>query len=153
MVLQSIYRQNPKSKPIRNGLELLTILSLLFLFCTEFDNLSIILGAMQNTGSASGTVGVDQLTINQFLPYSVMLGIVSVILFVRSIIRQNRFLRNFSIVLYIIMLVKLFVIDFANLSAGARTAVFMVLGLFLIGFAFVYPRLGKNDQTTERRHD
>ena len=108
---------------------------------------------MQNTGSASGTIGVDQLTFNKFLPYSVMLGIVSVVMFVRSIIRQNRFLRNFSIVLYIIMLVKLFVIDFANLSAGARTAVFMVLGLFLIGFAFVYPRLRKNDQTTERRHD
>ena len=125
----------------------------LFLFCTEYDNLSIILGAMNNTGSAAGTVGVDQLTFNQFLPYSVMLGIVSVAMFVRSIIRQNRFLRNFSIVLYIIMLVKLFAIDFGSLSAGARTAVFLVLGLFLIGFAFVYPKLGKNDQTTERRHD
>ncbi len=108
---------------------------------------------MQNTGSPSGTVGIDQLTFNQFLPCSVMLGIISVVLFVRSIIRQNRFLRNFSIVLYIIMLVKLFVIDFANLSAGARTAVFMVLGLFLIGFAFVYPRLGKEDKTTGRPHD
>ena len=151
MVLQSIYRQNPKSKTIQQGVELLAIVSLLFLFCTEFDNLSIILGAMQNTGSASGTVGVDQLTINQFLPYSVMLGIVSVILFVRSIIRQNRFLRNFSIVLYTIMLVKFFVIDFANLSAGARKAVFMVLGLFLIGFAFVYPRLLKSDVVENER--
>ena len=45
-------------------------------------------------------------------------------------IRKNRFLRNFSIVLYIIMQVKLFAIDFGILSAGARTAVFMVLGLF-----------------------
>ena len=51
------------------------------------------------------------------------------------------------------MLVRLFFLDFESLSAGARTSVFMVLGLFLIGFAFVYPRLGKNDQTTERRHD
>ena len=114
-----------------------------------FRNSLIMLSSRGNPG----TVGVDQLTFNQFLPYSVMLGMVSVAMFVRSIIRQNRFLRNFSIVLYIIMLVKLFVIDFANLSAGTRTAVFLVLGLFLIGFAFVYPRLGKNDQTTKRRHD
>ena len=106
---------------------------------------------MQNSGSASGTVGIDQLTFNQFLPYPVMLGMVSVIMFVRSVIRQNRFLRNFSIVLYIIMLVKLFVIDFANLSAGARTTVFMVPGLFLIGFAFVYPRLLKSDVVENER--
>ena len=151
MVLRRIYRQNQKKATWRNGVELFTAFSLLFLFCTEYDNLSIILGAINNTGSAAGTVGVDQLTFNQFLPYSVMLGIVSVILFVRSIIRQNRFLRNFSIVLYIIMLVKLFVLDFESLSAGARTSVFMVLGLFLIGFAFVYPRLLKNEGARGRQ--
>ena len=106
---------------------------------------------MQNSGSASGTVRVDQLTFNQFLPYPVMLGIVAVIMFVRSVIRKNRFLRNFSIVLYIIMLVKLFGIDFANLSAGARTAVFMVPGLFLIGFAFVYPSLLKSKGALVRK--
>ena len=114
-----------------------------------FRNSLIMLSSRGNPG----TVGVDQLTFNQFLPYSVMKGMVSVVMFVRSIIRQNRFLRNFSIVLYIIMLVKLFAIDFSSLSAGARTAVFLVLGLFLIGFAFVYPRLLKEDKTTGRRDD
>ena len=153
LVLRRIYRQNQKKATFRNGVELFTALSLLFLFCTEYDNLSIILSAMQNTGGAAGSVGIDQLTFNKYLPYTVLLGIVSIIMFIRAVIRKNRFLRNFSIVLYIIMLVKLFVLDFESLSAGARTSVFMVLGLFLIGFAFVYPRLGKNDHTTERRHD
>lgn len=74
-----------------------------------------------------------------------MLGIVSVVMFVRSVIRQNRFLRNFAIILYCVMLVKLFVIDFGSLSAGARTSVFLVLGLFLIGFAFIYPKLLKGE--------
>ena len=105
---------------------------------------------MQNSGSASGTVGVDQLTFNQFLPYTILPGIVSIIMYVRAVIRKNRFLRNFSIVLYIIMLVKLFVLDFESLSAGARTSVFMVLGLFLIGFAFVYPKLLKNEGAMRR---
>ncbi len=118
---------------------------------SNFNNLFIILGAIQNSGSASGTVGVDHLTFNQFLPYPVMLGIVSVIMFVRPVIRKNRFLRKFSIVLYIIMLIKLFAIDLANLSAGARTTVFMVPGLFLIGFAFVYPRLLKSDVVENER--
>ena len=153
LVLRRIYRQNQKKATFRNGVELFTALSLLFLFCTEYDNLSIVLGAMQNTGGTAGTIGVDQLTFNKFLPYSVMLGIVSVIIFVRSVIRKNRFLRNFGIVLYCVMLVKLFAVDFGNLSAGARTAVFMVLGLFLIGFAFVYPKLLKGDKTTGRLND
>ena len=98
-------------------------------------------------------MGPDQLTLNKLLPYSVMLGVAAVVVFIRSVLRNNRFLRNFSIVLYIIMLVKLFAIDFSSLSAGARTAVFLVLGLFLIGFAFVYPRLLKEDKTTGRRDD
>ena len=108
---------------------------------------------MQNSSGMGELAGPDQLTRNMLLPYSVMLGVASVVVFIRSVLRNNRFLRNFAIVLYCIMLVKLFAIDFGSLSAGTRTAVFLVLGLFLIGFAFVYPRLGKNDQTTERRHD
>ena len=108
---------------------------------------------MQNSSGMGELAGPDQLTLNMLLPYSVMLGVAAVVVFIRSVIRNTRFLRNFAIVLYCIMLVKLFVLDFESLSAGARTSVFMVLGLFLIGFAFVYPRLGKNDQTTERPHD
>ena len=91
-------------------------------------------------------MGPDQLTLNKLLPYSVMLGVAAVVVFIRSVLRNNRFLRNFSIVLYIIMLVKLFVLDFESLSAGARAAVFLVLGLFLIGFAFVYPKLLKGEE-------
>ena len=130
-----------------------TVLSLLFIFFIEYDNLSIILSAMQNSSGMGELAGPDQLTLNMLLPYSEMLGVASVVVFIRSVLRNNRFLRNFAIVLFCIMLIKLFAIDFGSLGAGARTAVFMVLGLFLIGFAFVYPRLGKNDQTTERRHD
>ena len=108
---------------------------------------------MQNSSGMGELAGPDQLTLNMLLPYSEMLGVASVVVFIRSVLRNNRFLRNFAIVLFCIMLIKLFAIDFGSLGAGARTAVFLVLGLFLIGFAFVYPRLGKNDQTTERRHD
>ena len=46
-------------------------------------------------------------------------------------------------VLYIAMVIKIFVLDFESLSVGARSAVFLFLGLFLIGFAIVYPKLLK----------
>ena len=80
-----------------------------------------------------------------------LLGMAAVVVFIRSVIRNTRFLRNFAIVLYCIVLVKLFAIDFESLSAGARTVVFLVLGLFLIGFAFVYPRLLKGEGAAGRQ--
>ena len=46
---------------------------------------------MQNTVGAAGSVGIDQLTFNKFLPYTILPGIVRVIMFVRAVIPQNRF--------------------------------------------------------------
>ena len=106
---------------------------------------------MQNSSGMGELAGPDQLTLNMLLPNSVILWIAAVLVFIRSVLRNNRFLRNFSIVINIIMLVKLFAIDFGSLGAGERTSVFLVLGLFLIGFAFVYPKLLKNEGAMRRR--
>ena len=106
---------------------------------------------MQNSSGMGELAGPDQLTRNKLLPYSVMVGVASVVVFIRSVIRNTRFLRNFAIVLFCIMLVKLFAIDFGSLGAGERTVVFLVLGLVLIGFAFVYPRLLKGEGAAGRQ--
>ena len=143
LVVLRIYRLKHKNSDIRKGVELLTIGFLLFLAFTEYDNLSVILNSIQNGSPASGDS--DPLVLSKYLPYSILMGITAVVVFIRSVIRQNRFIRNFAIALYCVMVVKLFVFDFDSMSPGTRSAVFLILGLLLIGFAFIYPKLLKGE--------
>ena len=98
---------------------------------------------MQNSPSSGGSFDADILVRNMYLPYSLIVWVVAVFAFIRSITRKHLILRNFSMVLYIAMVIKIFAVDFESLSVGARSVVFLLLGLFLIGFAVVYPKLLK----------
>ena len=60
------------------------------------------------------------------------------------------------------VMIKIFAFDFGVLSQGAKSAVFLILGIFLLLFAIVYPRVLKglpvlpewgrgHERTTERR--
>ncbi len=68
----------------------------------------------------------------------------------RAIVRKEEFLKNVSFFLFALVLLKLFALDFVTLSQGGRSGVFIVLGLFLIGFALVYPRLARGKEKEEK---
>ena len=40
-------------------------------------------------------------------------------------------------------MIKIFAFDFGVLSQGAKSAVFLILGIFLLLFAIIYPRVLK----------
>jgi hypothetical protein len=61
-------------------------------------------------------------------------------------------------------MIKIFAFDFGVLSQGAKSAVFLILGIFLLLFAIVYPRVLKglpvvpewgraHERTTARLHE
>jgi hypothetical protein len=61
-------------------------------------------------------------------------------------------------------MIKIFAFDFGVLSQGAKSAVFLILGIFLLLFAIVYPRVLKglpvvpewgrgHERTTGRTHE
>ena len=141
MIINRIYKREQKNAQIKQGLEIFTVLFILFLLFTEYDNLSVILGRMQSSPNSPGIVDADVLNRNMYLPYSVIIWVVAVFAFIRSITRKHLILRNFSMVLYIAMVIKIFAFDFESLGIVARSAVFLFLGLFLIGFAIIYPKL------------
>ena len=144
MVVKRIYRQQKKNNNLLHGLEFLTVCYILFLLFSEYNNLTVIFSARQNTTNSAIVEG-DPLAFNLFLPYSILIWVVSTWVLIRGMIQNNRFLRNLAIVLFIGMLIKLFAFDFSELSQAARSIVFLLLGLFLIGFAFVYSRLLKGE--------
>ncbi len=141
MIIRRIYLQEYKNMYIKQSLEIFTIFFILFLLFTEYDNLIVILGRLQNNPNSPGLANADMLMRNIYLPYSLIIWVVTVAAFIRSILRNHPILRNFTIVLYISMVVKIFMFDFETLSTGARSAVFLILGLFLVGFALIYPKL------------
>ncbi|MEI7526302.1 MAG: DUF2339 domain-containing protein [Mariniphaga sp.] len=143
MIINRIYKREQKKNEIKQSVEIFTILTILFLLFTEYDNLSVILGRMQSSPISGGSFDADILVRNMYLPYSLIVWVVAVFAFIRSITRKHLILRNFSMVLYIAMVIKIFAVDFESLSVGARSVVFLLLGLFLIGFAVVYPKLLK----------
>jgi uncharacterized membrane protein len=57
--------------------------------------------------------------------------------------RRQRFLRDVAIMVFGAVMIKIFAFDFGVLSQGAKSAVFLVLGIFLLLFAIVYPRVQK----------
>jgi hypothetical protein len=116
---------------------------LIFILCTEYDNLSVILSAFQNNALSQTTTGLDLLTANKYLPYSVIIWMVTVGVFFRAVMRRQKFLRDVAILVFAAVMIKIFAFDFTILSQGAKSAVFLILGIFLLLFAIIYPRVRK----------
>ena len=142
MVIKRIRRHHIKTNNVLRLTDLLTVAFLGFLLCTEYDNLVAAFLVIRSSPGAQLMSG-DPLLQNRFLPYSLIIWAVALGVFIRAMIHRNHFMRNFGIVIFLGMLVKLFVIDFQTLETIARSIVYLLLGLFLIGFAYIFPRLQK----------
>ena len=101
------------------------------------------MSAFQNNALSQTTTGLDLLTANKYLPYSVIIWIVTVGVFFRAVMRRQKFLRDVAIMVFAAVMIKIFAFDFTILSQGAKSAVFLILGIFLLSFAIVYPRVLK----------
>jgi hypothetical protein len=143
MVIKRINRHHVKNMPLRNALSLLTASFVMFLLCTWYDNLTVIFNTLQSSQYSQTGSETDFLTTNKYLPYSVIIWIITVWVFLRAVVQRNRVIRDFAVIIYAGLMIKIFAFDFDLLTQGAKSIVFLVLGLFLVGFAIVYPRLLK----------
>lgn len=140
-VANRLDRNYQKQLPLLRIVESITVLALMFVACTEYDNLSVF---MANTGNRTATqnlTGPEQLSLNIYLPYSIVIWLLAFAVFVSSVIRRKRFLRNFAVVLFGLIIVKLFFYDFEYINAGTQGMVYLALGIFLIGLAVIYQKL------------
>ena len=144
MTIKRMRRHHIKEVNFLHLVDLITVSFLIFLFWMEYDNLSAIFLGMQSSPGGQLMSG-DPLLQNRYLPYSMILWIVATVVFIRAMIQRNHFMRNLGIVLFLGMLVKLFVIDFEGLSTVSRSIVYLLLGLYLMGFAYIFPRLQKGE--------
>ena len=121
--------------------ESITVLALMFVACTEYDNLSVFAANTGNGAATQNMAGPEPLSLNIYLPYSIVIWLLAFAVFVSAVIRQKRFLRNFAVILFGLILAKFFFYDFESISAGTQGMVYLALGIFLIGFAVIYQKL------------
>ena len=145
MVHNRIKRHHIKDPAVLRMTSMIAMLFILFILCTEYDNLSVMFATMQNGPVLKSGTESELLTFNKYLPYSILIWIVTAWVFFRSVYHKNLFLRNFSVVVFIALVVKIFTFDFQTLSQGNRSVLFLLLGTFLILFAFIYPRALKGE--------
>jgi hypothetical protein len=140
--IPKLYRQFSKNAVLRRVVQSVAILFILFLLVAEYDNLSVLIQAlrMRNNGNIYPTIQ-PMLEANKYLPYSILLAVGSLAILVWAVIKQFRFVRSFAIVMFLLVIVKIFALDFIHLTPAARTGVLIGLGLLLVGISMAYPKL------------
>ncbi len=141
--LRRLYHFYPMNLSLRRGLQLYGVMMLLLILCTTYDELSILLRSSGFILKPSAALGKDILESNHRLPDSMILIASSLGILVWSLFKRQSFLRNFSILLFALAIVKIFLYDFTLLGQAIRTVLLFFIGILLLSFSFFYPRLKK----------
>jgi uncharacterized membrane protein len=83
------------------------------------------------------------LTQNHKIGYPILWGLSSFALIFVGLRQKKRSLRIISLTLFLITLVKLFLVDIRGISEGGKIAAFISLGILLLIVSFMYQRLKK----------
>ena len=113
--------------------------------CKEFDYISILTGDL-----GSGTLGEDKfqmiLKLNEFLPYSMIILFCFSIVLIMGIKYKSLFLRILSLVFIGVDLIKIFFIEFADISDDNKGIVFIVIGILLLLISWFYNKTKQKSQ-------
>ena len=108
-----------------------------FIASVELDH--IVLMASGAEGMAIYSVMSDTHKIG----YPILWGVGSFILIAVGLQRKLRHVRIIALTLFLVTLLKLFIVDIRGISEGGKIAAFISLGLLLLIMSFMYQRLKK----------
>jgi uncharacterized membrane protein len=109
----------------------------LFLASAELDHTILL---TLNTGAESIQPLIEQ---NHKIGYPILWGVASFILIAVGLKQKRRHLRIISLTLFLVTLLKLFLVDIRGISEGGKIAAFISLGIMLLIVSFMYQRLKK----------
>lgn len=111
-----------RSSAMRVSFEIIAIITFLWLLSLE----------LMHWVGAAGAVDSSKLAL------SILWGVYSLVLIGLGIYHRLKHLRIFAIILFAVTLVKLFIYDLNDMNTGAKTVVFLVLGILLLIISFLY---------------
>jgi len=108
--------------------------------CKEFDYISIL-----TSDFGSGTLAEDKfqmiLKLNGFLPYSMIILFCFSIVLIIGIKYKSLFLKILSLVFIVADLIKIFFLEFADISDNNKAFVFIVIGVLLLLVSWFYNKI------------
>jgi hypothetical protein len=108
-----------------------------FMASAELDHIVVV------SAFSSGDSIQHILNQNHKIGYPILWGVTSFSLIALGLKKKIRHLRIISLTLFLVTLVKLFLIDIKGISEGGKIAAFISLGLLLLVVSFMYQRLKK----------
>jgi uncharacterized membrane protein len=108
-----------------------------FIASAELDHLVVVI-----SGATVETID-HILTQNHKIGYPILWGVTSFFLIFLGLKSKKKHLRIISLTLFLITLLKLFIVDIRGISEGGKIAAFISLGILLLVVSFMYQRLKK----------
>lgn len=133
--LMMIRRWEQFNKRTHNAYAWFFVFFFVFLASTELDNLVVV------SAYSPGDSLYNILRQNHKIGYPILWGVTSFLLIFLGLRQKIRHLRIISLTLFLITLIKLFLIDIKGISEGGKIAAFISLGVLLLIVSFMYQRL------------
>jgi uncharacterized membrane protein len=135
--LKSLNRDSTFLAVVRQGHWWVYVFLFVFLASAELDHTVLLL---MYTDFHSTYSVISQ---NHRIGFPILWGIASFVLIAIGLRKKIKMLRIISLVLFLITLLKLFLIDLRDISEGGKIAAFISLGILLLIVSFMYQRLKK----------
>jgi hypothetical protein len=135
----------PRTSHTSHYIKLTTVILTTFILLTEYDNFSLLL-----FNRFSDKTAAEILRLNEIIPYSIILLLISISLLIYSLILYSRFLRRVSLVMIIFVILKIFIFDIKILNGNTIVLLLITVGLILSGLAPVIRRIRKKRNSNRR---
>lgn len=137
VTLRRIQGETELNKVTHNAYSWIYVAFFIFLASSELDHVVVVsLGASADS--------IDHiLSQNHKIGYPILWGLASFLLIYVGLKRKKKHLRIVSLSLFLLTLLKLFIIDIRGISEGGKIAAFICLGVLLLIVSFMYQRLKK----------
>lgn len=135
--LTRIRRLNEFNQKTYNLYSWFYVFFFVFIASAELDHLVVI------TAYSPGGSMENILNQNQKIGYPILWGFTSFMLIALGLKKKLKHLRIISLSLFLVTLLKLFLVDIKGISEGGKIAAFISLGVLLLVVSFMYQRLKK----------
>ncbi len=138
---ENIRKLNNNSPVAVNALVWTTTIILLFVFSAELDHIMMVGSSDKYLGFSFSAAKGKILSQSHKAGYAILWGVSSFILMVLGMRKKMRMLRVVSLSLFLLTLLKLFIVDIRGISEGGKIAAFILLGVLLLIISFMYQKL------------
>ncbi len=135
--LNKIQKQSKFNLETGNAYSWVYVAFFLFIASSELDHLVVI-----SLGTTAESIE-HIITQNHKIGYPILWGVSSFLLIYVGLKRKTKHLRVISLSLFLVTLLKLFIVDIRGISEGGKIAAFICLGVLLLVVSFMYQRLKK----------